>query len=133
MGVQTFRDSSGEPTARFRGAVRADGLTPSGAALDAAHVTRGTRLLDAGCGSGLLALLATLRGAQVAALDASAALLESFASAPRQRTCERVPRGSAFADASFDAVTAVNSIFYAQDMKPPWRSSRASCVLLDAS
>jgi hypothetical protein len=28
-----------------------------GAALDAAHVTAGTRLLDAGCGAGLLALL----------------------------------------------------------------------------
>ena len=29
-----------------------------GAVLDAAHVTAGTRLLDAGCGAGLLALLA---------------------------------------------------------------------------
>ncbi len=39
-----------------------------GVALDAARVTSGTRLLDAGCGAGLLALLAHLRGAQVAAL-----------------------------------------------------------------
>ena len=39
-----------------------------GAALDAAHVTRGTRLLDAGCGAGLGALLASLRGATVTAL-----------------------------------------------------------------
>ena len=46
-----------------------------GAALDAAHVTAGTRLLDAGCGAGLLTLLAHLRGAQVTALDAAPALL----------------------------------------------------------
>src|SRR5919202_2128530 len=51
------------------------GLPLFGAALDAAHVTAGTRLLDAGCGAGLLALLASLRGAQVTALDASAPLL----------------------------------------------------------
>lgn len=37
-------------------------LPLQGAALDAAHVTAGTRLLDAGCGAGLLALLASLRG-----------------------------------------------------------------------
>ena len=36
-------------------------LPLQGAALDAAHVTAGTRLLDAGCGAGLLALLASLR------------------------------------------------------------------------
>lgn len=43
--------------------------------LDAARVIPGVRLLDAGCGAGLLALLASLRGAQVTALDALAALL----------------------------------------------------------
>ena len=42
-----------------------------GAVLDAAHVTPGMRLLDAGCGAGLLALLASLRGARVTAFDAS--------------------------------------------------------------
>jgi SAM-dependent methyltransferase len=46
-----------------------------GAALDAARVTSGTRLLDAGCGAGLLALLASLRGAEVTAFDASPGLL----------------------------------------------------------
>ena len=45
------------------------------AALDAARVTAGTRLLDAGCGAGLLALLASFRGAQVAALDAATAVV----------------------------------------------------------
>jgi cyclopropane fatty-acyl-phospholipid synthase-like methyltransferase len=33
-----------------------------GAVLDAARVTHGTRLVDAGCGAGLLAVLATFRG-----------------------------------------------------------------------
>jgi cyclopropane fatty-acyl-phospholipid synthase-like methyltransferase len=46
-----------------------------GAVLDAARVTPSTRLLDAGCGAGLLALLASLRGARVTALDASSGLL----------------------------------------------------------
>ena len=98
------------------------GLPLLSAALDAAHVTSGTRLLDAGCGAGLLALLARLRGAKVSAFDASPALLEIAQ--------QRVPDGDVregdlevlpFADASFDAVTAVNSIFYAADMAAAMR------------
>jgi SAM-dependent methyltransferase len=93
------------------------GLPLQAAALDAAHVTRGTRLLDVGCGAGLLVVLAHLRGAQVTALDASAALLDVVrervpAADVRQGDLEAMP----FADASFDAVTAVNSIFYAANM-----------------
>jgi SAM-dependent methyltransferase len=93
-----------------------------GAVLDAAHVTPGTRLLDAGCGAGLLALLASLRGARVTALDASAALLAIArerlpAAVVREGDLEALP----FADASFDAVTAVNSIFYAADMAAAMR------------
>jgi SAM-dependent methyltransferase len=88
-----------------------------GAALDAARVTSGTRLLDAGCGAGLLSLLATLRGAHVTALDASLGLLAIArhrlpTADVREGDVEALP----FADASFDAVTAVNSIFYAEDM-----------------
>jgi SAM-dependent methyltransferase len=87
------------------------------AALDAARVTTGTRLLDAGCGAGLLALLASLRGAQVSALDASPELLAIArkrvpAAELREGDLEALP----FADASFDAVTAVNTVFYAADM-----------------
>ncbi len=94
------------------------GLPLAGAALDAARVTPGTHLLDAGCGTGLLVLLASLRGAQVAAFDASAPLLEIVrervpAADVREGDLEALP----FEDATFDAVTAVNSIFYAQDMK----------------
>jgi SAM-dependent methyltransferase len=79
-------------------------------------------VLDAGCGAGLLALLASLRGVQVTALDASAALLaiarERLPAADvREGDLEALP----FADASFDAVTAVNSIFYAADMAAAMR------------
>jgi SAM-dependent methyltransferase len=87
------------------------------AALEAARVTAGTRLLDAGCGAGLLALLASLRGARVSAVDASPELLavarRRLPTADlREADLEALP----FGDASFDAVTAVNSIFYAADM-----------------
>lgn len=93
-----------------------------GAALDAARVTTGTRLLDAGCGAGLLTLLASLRGAEVTAFDASAGLLAIArqrlpAADVRQGDLETLP----FADASFDAVTAVNSLFYAADMATAMR------------
>lgn len=93
------------------------GLPLFGAALDAARVTTGTRLLDAGCGAGLLALLASLRGAQVTALDASPGLLaiarQRLPSADvREGDLEALP----FNDAGFDAVAAVNSVFYAADM-----------------
>lgn len=93
-----------------------------GAALDAGRVTSGTRLLDAGCGAGLLALLASLRGAQVTALDAAPGLLSIVrerlpAADVREGDLEALP----FADTSFDAVTAVNSLFYAADMAAAMR------------
>jgi SAM-dependent methyltransferase len=100
-------------------------LPLQGAALDAANVTAGTRLLDVGCGTGLLALLASLRGAKVAALDASAALLaiarERLPGADlREGDLEALP----FKDAGFDSVTAVNSLFYAADMDAAMRELR---------
>jgi SAM-dependent methyltransferase len=87
-----------------------------GAVLDAARVGPGTRLLDAGCGAGLLALLANLRGARVSALDAAPGLLavarQRLPGADiREGDLEALP----FADGSFDAVAAVNSIFYADN------------------
>lgn len=93
-----------------------------GAVLDAARVCRGTRLLDAGCGTGLVALLASFRGAQVTALDASPALLGIARSRlsdadVREGELAALP----FADGAFDAVTAVNSVFYAADMAAAMR------------
>ena len=93
------------------------GLPLIGAALDAAHVKPGVRLLDAGCGAGLLGLLAFLRGAKVSGVDAAPALL----AIARQRVPEADIREGdlealPYADDSFDAVTAVNSVFYASDV-----------------
>jgi SAM-dependent methyltransferase len=98
------------------------GLPLYGAVLDAARVVPGTRLLDAGCGAGLCALLASLRGAQVAAFDASPGLLavarERLPDADvRQGDLEVLP----YPDAAFDAVVAVNSVFYAADMAAAMR------------
>lgn len=93
------------------------GLPLFGAALDAARVTQGTRVLDAGCGTGLLALLASLRGAQVSAIDAAPGMVEVArqrlpAADVRVSDLESLP----FEDAAFDAVIGVNSVFYAEDM-----------------
>lgn len=97
-------------------------LPLAGAVLDAAKVAPGTRVLDAGCGAGLLLVLAKLRDARVSGLDASAALLDIA----RQRLAEADLREGdlealPFADAGFDAVTAVNSLFYATDMAAAMR------------
>ncbi len=85
-------------------------------ALDDALVTSGSRLLDAGCGAGLALQIAANRGAHVAGLDASAAML----SVARRRLpdaplhlgdLETLP----FDDDRFDVVTAFNSIQYAEN------------------
>jgi SAM-dependent methyltransferase len=74
----------------------------------------GTRLLDAGCGSGLFAAMAAERGAIVTGLDAAAGLVR-YASAERPAArfvvgdLERLP----FADGEFGLVTAFNSVLYA--------------------
>lgn len=87
-----------------------------GAVLDAAHVSSGTRFLDAGCGAGLPALLATLRGARVSAFDASTEL-----TAIAQQRLPDADIGEAdlealpYDDSSFDAAAAINSLFYAAD------------------
>jgi SAM-dependent methyltransferase len=93
------------------------GLPLFGAALDAARVTAGTRLLDAGCGAGLLTLLASLRGARVTAFDASPGLLAiARARVPSAEVEEGDLEQLPFGDGAFDAAIAVNSIFYTADM-----------------
>lgn len=97
-------------------------LPLTGAVLDAARVAPGTRVLDAGCGAGLLLLLARLRGAHPSGVDVSPALLDvARRRLPgvdlREGDLESLP----FADAAFDAVTAVNSIFYAADLSSAMR------------
>jgi SAM-dependent methyltransferase len=73
-----------------------------------------TRLLDAGCGSGLFAAMVAERGAAVTGIDAAAGLVTyAGAACPAGRfvvgDLERLP----FADGDFDLVTAFNSVLYA--------------------
>jgi len=79
--------------------------------LDAVGAGAGTRLLDAGCGSGLALRLARDRGAAVTGLDASAALLGVAAARTpdadlRQGELEELP----FPNDTFDAAIACNSV-----------------------
>ncbi|HEY6747167.1 MAG TPA: class I SAM-dependent methyltransferase [Mycobacteriales bacterium] len=84
--------------------------------LELLRLRPGTRLLDAGCGSGLFAELAAQRGADVMGLDAAPGLVEY---ARRRRPAaryvvediERMP----FRDGAFEVVTAFNSVLYAAD------------------
>jgi SAM-dependent methyltransferase len=84
--------------------------------LDAAGVAQGTRVLDAGCGSGGASILARNRGAIVSGCDASEAMIEIS----RQRLPEADLRVAElehlpFADASFDAVLSINSLQFVPD------------------
>lgn len=81
---------------------------------DRIGISRGTRLLDVGCGSGLAAQLAAELGAQVSGIDAAPALIEIA----RERLAdgdfhvgdmEKLP----YTDASFDVVTGFNSFQHA--------------------
>jgi SAM-dependent methyltransferase len=85
------------------------------AAFEAAQVTNGTRLLDAGCGAGLALQVAAKRGASVSGIDAAPALVaiarQRLAGDIRVGEIEELP----FADAVFDVVTGFNSFQYAAD------------------
>jgi len=84
------------------------------AVLERARVGPGTRVLDAGCGSGMAAEMAAARGAEVSGADASEEMLSiarSRVPAGDFRRCdlEELP----FADDAFDLVTGFNSLQYA--------------------
>lgn len=84
------------------------------AALPAAHVGRGTRVLDAGCGTGGASLLAADLGAELSGFDASVNMLtiarERLPTADfRIGEIENVP----FPNGQFDAVIAINSLQFA--------------------
>jgi demethylmenaquinone methyltransferase/2-methoxy-6-polyprenyl-1,4-benzoquinol methylase len=76
----------------------------------------GERLLDAGCGAGLLAVMAARRGATVTGLDVSEELVRDAAArggGPEYVVgdLESLP----LPDAHYDAVAALNSVPYARD------------------
>jgi len=84
------------------------------AVLERTGVAAGTRYLDIGCGSGMVAQMAAARGAQVAGIDAATALLEIAR--------ERVPAGDfregdlealPFGTGAFDVVTGFNAFQFA--------------------
>lgn len=86
------------------------------AALDAAKVSKGSAVLDVGCGAGLALQVANKRGANVSGLDAAASLAAIAK--------ERCPGGDIrvgeieelpFGDHSFDVTTGFNSFQYAAD------------------
>ena len=84
------------------------------AALDALEVGPSTRMLDAGCGAGMVLRLAADRRADVCELDASEGLL---AHARRRVPGAEILQGELeqlpYEDASFDVVTGFNSFQYA--------------------
>lgn len=93
--------------------------------LERVPVAAGTRLLDVGCGAGRFARMAADRGAQVAGLDATAALVEIareriLGADLRVGDMEALP----WDDASFDVVTGFNSFFIADDMLGALREAR---------
>jgi|SRR5579875_2729572 len=84
--------------------------------LDGVRVTRATRLLDAGCGSGLALAQAVVRGAHVSGIDISPALLSiARARAPEATLVEGELDALPFADRSFDAALAINALQFAFD------------------
>lgn len=96
---------------------------------DAAGVGAGTRLLDAGCGSGELLRLAADRGAAVSGADPSTAMLElAGRAAPdadlRVAGLEALP----WPDGAFDVVTALNALHLADDEDAALREVRRVLV-----
>jgi SAM-dependent methyltransferase len=84
---------------------------------DRVGVSRGTRLLDVGCGAGLAAQLAAGLGARVSGIDAAPAFIEIAR--------ERLPGGDfrvgdmeelPYTDGSFDLVTGFNSFQHAANL-----------------
>src|SRR5947209_2879284 len=86
------------------------------AVFDAVGITEGTQLLDIGCGAGLAAWIAAKRGASVAGVDASDALLHiARARVPtaefRLGPIDRLP----LQDQRFDVATSFNAIWGGDD------------------
>lgn len=80
---------------------------PASALLDAAGVTAGARMLDAGTGTGTVAALASARGAAVTAVDAETSMVATARrNVPSAEVVHGVLPNLPFGDDSFDAITA---------------------------
>ena len=87
-------------------------------------LTAGQGVLEVGCGSGVFLEIAARRGAHVAGIDASEALVE-LARARVPGTDVRVGdmQHLPYADATFDVVCGFNSFFFADDMTAALREA----------
>jgi SAM-dependent methyltransferase len=84
--------------------------------LVATAIGAGTRLLDAGCGSGELLRLATELGATVAGCDPASGMLGHAARVVPEAVLRRAGLDALpWSDGSFDVVTAVNALQFADD------------------
>ena len=112
------RLTSDEPVGRIRSTVRAGREEMRATLLSRLpHDLRGARLLDAGCGTGALAVEAAQRGAEVVAIDVAANLIEVAQSrAPKDMAAGsidfRVGDMCSNALGSFDYVVAMDSLIH---------------------
>lgn len=85
--------------------------------LQAVGAEKGVELLDAGCGAGGACMEAVKLGCKVTGVDASELLLAIARERLPQARYEKADLESLpFGDSAFDAVIAVNSVFYAADV-----------------
>jgi SAM-dependent methyltransferase len=97
------------------------------AILDATSTGPDTRLLDVGCGTGLLLALARGRGATVTGLDVTPGLLAVARDRLPAADLWLADIGSLpFGDAEFDVITGVNAVQFAAD--PPGALAEAARV-----
>ena len=103
-----FKQAQKEAWANF-GPLEVLTIIPAGRLVRLAGVLRGMRVLDVGCGTGVVAITAARTGAKVSAIDLTPALLERAKENARiadvsidfrEADAEELP----FADAEFDAV-----------------------------
>lgn len=95
------------------------------AVLEKGEVTKGTQLLDAGCGAGMALGLAAELGAEVSGFDASDALLDiARTRLPDARFAQGDLEELPFEDNSFDIVTGFNSFQFATDPVAALRHAR---------
>ncbi|MFF5077817.1 class I SAM-dependent methyltransferase [Actinoplanes sp. NPDC000266] len=93
--------------AAYQGSFAALCAHPAGPLLDAAGVEAGTRVLDAGTGTGTVAALAWARGAHVVAVDAEPSMLElTGRRVPAAGIHQAVLPDLPFGDGAFDAAVA---------------------------
>jgi ubiquinone/menaquinone biosynthesis C-methylase UbiE len=81
---------------------------------DVVRLRPGTRLLDAGCGSGEAMALALSRGAEVCGIDCSDSMLAvARETAPRAALTHGDLEALPYPDGSFHAITACNAVHFA--------------------